>query len=94
MFAYIRQRAGLSHGSFHNLRHSYATILLTRGVNPKVVQELLGHSTIGTTMDIYSHVTQGLLTEAVEIFTDALVEGSARLLSAGNVLDVIGEDEA
>lgn len=93
MFAYIRGRAGLAHGTYHTLRHSYATILLTRGVNPKVVQELLGHSTITTTMNTYSHVVPALLAQAVEIFTDSLVEGSAQLLATGNLLDVIGEDD-
>ncbi len=41
---------------FHDLRHSAATILLTRGVHPKVMQGILGHSSIAVTMDIYSHV--------------------------------------
>jgi integrase len=41
---------------FHDLRHSAATILLGMGVNPKLVQELLGHSQIAVTMDRYSHV--------------------------------------
>ena len=40
---------------FHELRHSTATLLLSLGCNPKVVQELLGHSQIGVTMDVYSH---------------------------------------
>jgi integrase len=42
---------------FHDLRHSHATQLLAAGLHPKVAQERLGHSTITTTMDIYSHVT-------------------------------------
>ena len=41
---------------FHDLRHSFATISLTNGVHPKVVQEILGHSSIKVTMDTYSHV--------------------------------------
>ena len=40
---------------FHDLRHSAATILLTMGAHPKLVQELLGHSQISMTMDTYSH---------------------------------------
>ena len=40
---------------FHDLRHSAATILLAMNVHPKVVQEILGHSQISVTMDLYSH---------------------------------------
>jgi integrase len=47
--------AGLPPMRFHDLRHSAATILLAMGIHPKVVQELLGHSKISTTMDLYSH---------------------------------------
>jgi integrase len=41
---------------FHDLRHTSATLLLAAGVHPKIVQERLGHSQIGITMDTYSHV--------------------------------------
>ncbi len=50
---------------FHDLRHTHATQLLASGVHPKVVQERLGHSTIAVTMDIYSHVTATMQSEAV-----------------------------
>ncbi len=43
---------------FHDLRHTAASLLLTRGVHPKVVQEMLGHSTIAMTLDVYSHVAR------------------------------------
>ena len=49
--------AGLPVIRFHDLRHSAATLLLEEGIHPKVVQELLGHSTITLTLDTYSHVT-------------------------------------
>jgi integrase len=55
-FHRLLAQAGLPHMRFHDLRHSAATILLAAGVHPKMVQELLGHSTISMTMDIYSHV--------------------------------------
>lgn len=46
--------------TLHDLRHSHATILLEEGKHPKIVQERLGHSTIKTSMDLYSHVTPQL----------------------------------
>jgi site-specific recombinase XerD len=44
----------------HDLRHSTASMLLEAGTHPKVVQELLGHSTIQLTLDTYSHVVPAL----------------------------------
>lgn len=50
----------------HGLRHTCATLLLAAGVHPKIVQERLGHATIGETMDRYSHVLQGMQEPATE----------------------------
>jgi len=50
------KRAGLPHYRIHDLRHTTATHLLTKHVHPKIVQDLLGHSTIAITLDTYSHV--------------------------------------
>lgn len=52
---------------FHDLRHSAATILLVKGVHPKMVQELLGHSSIVMTMNIYSHVMPSMRKEVAGI---------------------------
>ena len=49
---------------FHDLRHSTATLLLAQGTHPKIVQELLGHSSISLTLDTYSHVLPHLQLEA------------------------------
>ena len=51
---------------FHDLRHTHATQLLQAGVHPKVVQERLGHASIGITLDTYSHVMPGMQEEAAE----------------------------
>jgi integrase len=51
---------------FHDLRHSHATQLLQAGVHPKVAQERLGHATITTTLDLYSHVTETMQSDAAE----------------------------
>jgi integrase len=58
------QRARLPRMRIHDLRHTAATHLLNRHVHPKVVQELLGHSTIAITLDTYSHVMPALAKEA------------------------------
>jgi integrase len=63
-FQSLLEKAALPHMRFHDLRHSAATILLTMGVHPKVVQELLGHSTIAITMDTYSHLLPSMQRDA------------------------------
>jgi integrase len=50
-FGRIVKRAGLN-ARFHDLRHSYASLLLAAGVHPKIVSEALGHSTVGITLDL------------------------------------------
>ncbi len=62
----LLQSAGIPHVQFHALRHTGATLLLLQGVNPKVVQERLGHSQISVTLDIYSHVVPSLGREAAD----------------------------
>ncbi len=64
------ERVGLPRLRLHDLRHTAATHLLTRHVHPKVVQDLLGHSTIAITLDTYSHVMPSLAqTATVELST-------------------------
>ncbi len=58
---------------FHDLRHTFATVLLSRRIHPKVVQEMLGHSTIVQTMDTYSHVLPDMQDEAVDAMESALI---------------------
>ncbi len=55
-FKALLQRAGLPAVRFHDLRHTCATLLLKQGVNPKYVQELLGHADISLTLNVYSHI--------------------------------------
>jgi integrase len=62
----LLQRAGLRRVRFHDLRHSTATLLLTCGVHPKIVSEILGHSRISITMDLYTHVSEDMQREAVD----------------------------
>ncbi|GCE17295.1 tyrosine-type recombinase/integrase [Dictyobacter kobayashii] len=58
---------------FHDLRHSAATLLMSMGVNIKVIQELLGHSDIVTTLGIYGHVLPSMQEGAVDKWDDAFM---------------------
>ncbi len=59
-FQRILKRAGLPVVRLHDLRHTHASLLLSRGVHPKIVQERLGHASIRMTLDLYSHLAPGL----------------------------------
>jgi integrase len=75
----LLKKAGLPDIRFHDLRHSAATLLLSVGVHPKVVQEILGHSQISITMDVYSHVLPGMQQDAMirlnAVLKDGIVSG-------------------
>ena len=58
-------RVGIGPPRFHDLRHTHASLLLARGVHPKIVSERLGHASISITLDTYSHVLPGLQEDAV-----------------------------
>jgi integrase len=68
---------------FHDLRHIHATQLLLAGVHPKVAQERLGHSTISTTLDLYSHVTATMQEDAASRL-DAAFRGAINALTVRN----------
>ena len=71
-FKPLLKKAGLPEIRFHNLRHTCATLLLSRGVHPKLVQELLGHATIAMTLDIYSHYLPSMGDQAAEAMGNTL----------------------
>ncbi len=59
--------------TFHIIRHTFATLLLQKNANPKIVQEALGHATISQTTDTYSHVVPVMGSVAVDAIDEALV---------------------
>ncbi len=65
-FKALAVELGFPDTRFHDLRHTHATMLLEMGIHPKIVQERLGHQTIGMTMDRYSHVLQGMQWEVID----------------------------
>ncbi len=72
-FKKLLEKADLPDIRFHDLRHSAATLLLSLGVHPKVVQELLGHTQISMTMDIYSHVLPSMQQDTVSRLNSLLL---------------------
>ena len=54
---------------FHDLRHTHATLLLEMNVNPKIVADRLGHSTVKITLDTYSHASMGLQSDVANMFS-------------------------
>ena len=60
--------AGIKRFCMHALRHTYATRAIESGMQPKVLQKLLGHASIKTTMDRYVHVTDDSMNLAVQQF--------------------------
>ena len=65
-------RAGLPRITFHDLRHTCASLLFQRNVHPKFVQELLGHASIAITLDTYSHMLPGMGGEAADAIGEVL----------------------
>lgn len=64
--------AGLEKKRFHDLRHTVASLLINANENPKVIQQLLGHSTITTTLDIYSHVMGETMNKSIDTLCNQL----------------------
>ena len=72
LFKHLLKRAELPGIRFHDLRHTCATLLLSKNVNPKVVSEMLGHASIAITLDTYSHVLPNMQDSAAEAIEEAL----------------------
>ena len=69
-FKPLLKRAGLPNIRFHDLRHTCSSLLGSKGVSPKVIQERLGHSNISMTMDTYSHTMPSMQDEAAAAIDD------------------------
>ncbi|WP_161555111.1 tyrosine-type recombinase/integrase [Brevibacillus sp. VP] len=68
----ILEKSNVRYIRFHDLRHTCASLLLSAGTHPKIVQEMLGHSSIKVTLDLYSHMTPNLQSDAVKALEQML----------------------
>jgi len=77
-FHRIAKRAGLENVRFHDLRHSFASFMLLRGVPAKLISEALGHSSVAFTMDVYSHIIEGMRSDTMELLDGIMPPGVNR----------------
>ncbi|MFF2273572.1 tyrosine-type recombinase/integrase [Agromyces sp. NPDC058136] len=83
-FETLISAAGVPRIRFHDLRHTCASLLFAKGVPPRVVMDLLGHSTMSITTDLYAHVMPTALAEAASAMDDLLSEAADRMQEEAN----------
>ena len=71
----MARQAGLGRVRFHALRHTFASLMLLRGAKPKVISKALGHASVAFTMDTYSHIIDGMQSEAMALLNEVLPPG-------------------
>jgi integrase len=72
LFKKVISEAGVPNIRFHDLWHTVATLLLSKEINPKIVQEQLGHSSIHLTLNMYSHVIKSMRGIAANAIKDVV----------------------
>jgi integrase len=72
-YSRLLDRLGFPHQRFHDLRHGCASLLIAQGVGPREIMDVLGHSQIAVTMDIYGHIFQEVRREVAKRMDAALV---------------------
>ena len=81
-FGRMSRQAGLVGIRFHDLRHTFASLMLLRGAKPKVISEALGHSSVAFTMDVYSHIIGGMQEDAMALLDGVLPAGVSQKINA------------
>jgi integrase len=88
-FADTVRRLGFARVRFHDLRHSFASLMLLAGVHPKVVSDMLGHASVAFTLDTYSHVIGGLQKSAMLKLDEML---NSKLAQTENISKILAEN--
>jgi len=88
-FARVVKRAGLRGVRFHDLRHTFASLMLLRGAKPKVISEALGHASVAFTMDTYSHIIEGMQEDAMALLDEVLPAGIRGVKNSNVILTPI-----
>jgi integrase len=83
-FSRLAQRAGLEGVRFHDLRHTFASLMLLRGAKPKVISEAMGHASVAFTMDTYSHIIEGMQEEAMALLDGVMPSGVVFKITSPN----------
>ena len=81
-FHQLVQKADLTGVRFHDLRHTFASLMLLRGVSPKVISEALGHASVAFTMDTYSHIIKGMQEDAMKLLDEVLPKANFNSINA------------
>ena len=74
-FRLMTVKAGLPGVRFHDMRHTFASLMLMRGAKPKVISEALGHASVAFTMDTYSHIIEGMQRDAMNLLDEVIPVG-------------------
>ena len=83
-FARMVKKAGLENVRFHDLRHTFASLMFLRGAKPKVISEALGHASVAFTMDVYSHIIEGMQSDAMALLDEVLPAGKNGVFQKNN----------
>ena len=75
-FQSLAKRVGITNAKLHDLRHFHASVMLQQNQSPALVSKRLGHASVSTTMDIYSHILPGWQKEAANAFAKAMDDNS------------------
>jgi len=77
-FTRMVRQAGLEGVRFHDLRHTFASLMLVRGAKPKVISEALGHASVAFTTNTYSHIIAGMQEDMMALLDEVLPSGVPR----------------